>query len=293
MFIMLGYDGEEVSDIEATADYLKQANPDLFLTTVAYPIKGTAYYEEVADRVATPLDWAERTDRDLQVNGRYSRQFYDHATRWLVNEVNLHQAWQAGQRHPLRLGKLWLNAQRGRWGMRLTRHQRETGQTIHSSGRGWPAPDRASERLVDFTIHNSQFTIMPSSSAFDAFAADYDATFTHTALGQRLRRRVWRVLADYFQAGQTVLELACGTGEDAVWLAQRGLTVTATDGSAEMVRATAVKAQQNNLSHRITPHTTTFSQRERLLRTTHYAIRNTITPSATSAASTCWMTGDR
>ena len=143
MFIMLGYDGEEVSDIEATADYLKQANPDLFLTTVAYPIKGTAYYEAVADRVATPLDWAERTDRDLQVNGRYSRQFYDHATRWLVNEVNLHQAWQAGQRHPLRLGKLWLNAQRGRWGMRLTARQRETGQTIHSSGRGWPAPDRA------------------------------------------------------------------------------------------------------------------------------------------------------
>ena len=94
---------------------------------------------------------------------------------------------------------------------------------------------------------------MPSSSAFDAFAADYDATFTHTALGQRLRRRVWRVVADYFQAGQTVLELACGTGEDAVWLAQRGLTVSATDSSAEMVTATAVKAQQNNLSHRITP----------------------------------------
>jgi anaerobic magnesium-protoporphyrin IX monomethyl ester cyclase len=143
MFIMLGYDGEAVSDIEATADYLKQANPDLFLTTVAYPIKGTAYYEEVADRVATPLDWAERTDRDLQVNGRYSRQFYDHATRWLVNEVNLHQSWQAGQRHPLRLGKLWLNAQRGRWGMRLTHHQRESGQTIQGSGRGWPATDRA------------------------------------------------------------------------------------------------------------------------------------------------------
>jgi anaerobic magnesium-protoporphyrin IX monomethyl ester cyclase len=120
MFIMLGYDGEEVSDIEATADYLKQANPDLFLTTVAYPIKGTVYYDKVANRITTPLAWAERTDRDWQVDGRYSRQFYDHATRWLVSEVKLHQQWQAGERNLLRLGKLWLNARRGRFGMYFT-----------------------------------------------------------------------------------------------------------------------------------------------------------------------------
>ncbi len=145
MFIMLGYDGEEMADIEATAAYLKEANPDLFLTTVAYPIKGTAYYNAVADRVTTPLAWDARTDRDLQVNGRYSRQFYDHATRWLVNAVNLSKAWRAGQRHPLRLGKLWLNAQRGRLGMRLTQHQRESGQTADSSGRGWSAKERAAD----------------------------------------------------------------------------------------------------------------------------------------------------
>ena len=107
-------------------------------------------------------------------------------------------------------------------------------------------------------------------SAFDTFAADYDATFTHTALGQLLRRRVWHVLADYFQAGETVLELACGTGEDAVWLARRGLTVTATDGSAAMVKATAVKAQQNNLTHRIITHHISLQELP-----THYALRNT------------------
>lgn len=145
MFIMLGYEGEEVSDIEATANYLKQANPDVFLTTVAYPIKGTVFYDEVADRVTTPLDWDSRTDRDLQVNGRYSTQFYDHATRWLVNEVNLHKARQSGERNPARLGKLFLNAQRGRLGMRLTQHQRENGRTPDASGRGWPAEDRAAD----------------------------------------------------------------------------------------------------------------------------------------------------
>ena len=90
-------------------------------------------------------------------------------------------------------------------------------------------------------------------SAFDAFAADYDADFTHSPLGRMLRRRVWGVLADYFPAGQRVLELACGTGEDAVWLARRGVAVTATDGSAEMVRLTAVKAEQAQVARLITP----------------------------------------
>ncbi|MCB0241148.1 MAG: radical SAM protein, partial [Anaerolineae bacterium] len=67
MFIMLGYDGEDVSDIEATVDHLKKSNPDVFLTTVAYPIKGTKYHEAVDDRVYSGLHWEQRTDRDLGV----------------------------------------------------------------------------------------------------------------------------------------------------------------------------------------------------------------------------------
>lgn len=50
MFIMLGYPGETVPDIETTTWYLKVANPDVFLTTVAYPIKGTGYYNAVGER---------------------------------------------------------------------------------------------------------------------------------------------------------------------------------------------------------------------------------------------------
>jgi SAM-dependent methyltransferase len=89
-------------------------------------------------------------------------------------------------------------------------------------------------------------------TAFDAFAPDYDATFTHTRLGQLLRPRVWHILGQHFTAGQHILELACGTGEDAIWLAQRGVMVTATDGAVEMVRTTAVKAQQAGVSERVT-----------------------------------------
>lgn len=96
--------------------------------------------------------------------------------------------------------------------------------------------------------------VMPTldSTAFDAFAADYDDTFTHSTLGRLLRPRVWQKLAEHFTPGQRILELACGTGEDAVWLAQYGLHVTVTDGSAKMVQQTQAKAQTAGVSNQIT-----------------------------------------
>lgn len=90
------------------------------------------------------------------------------------------------------------------------------------------------------------------SAAFDAFAASYDSDFTHSLLGKLLRQRVWEVYARHFQSGQRVLELACGTGEDALWLAGRGVQVTATDGSAEMVRVARAKAAVAGLTPLIT-----------------------------------------
>ena len=148
MFIMLGYEGEEVSDIEATVEHLKESNPDVFLTTVAYPIKGTKFHTAIEDRIAAHLDWQARTDRDLQIRGRYSHRFYDHATRWMVNAVQLHQLRRRGLKSPrriLRAGKMLLNAQRGRLGMRLTQHEREGGGGQSGSGRGWPAKERAAD----------------------------------------------------------------------------------------------------------------------------------------------------
>jgi SAM-dependent methyltransferase len=78
--------------------------------------------------------------------------------------------------------------------------------------------------------------------AFDALAATYDASFTTTPLGTLLREAVWRRLDARFFSGDRVLELACGTGEDAVHLAHRGVRVVATDASAEMVETARRKA---------------------------------------------------
>ncbi len=124
MFIMLGYENEDVSDLEATTEHLKISNPDLFLTTVAYPIKGTPYHNQVSDRVLAPAGWEHVSDRDLSVRGRYSRRFYSFATRWMVNSVALHKEWH-GPRQPLRLAKTLANTVVGRAGMFATQRERE------------------------------------------------------------------------------------------------------------------------------------------------------------------------
>jgi anaerobic magnesium-protoporphyrin IX monomethyl ester cyclase len=124
MFIMLGYDGEEISDLKATVEHLKISNPDTFLTTVAYPIKGTRYYNKVAGNVTAVKDWKESSDRDLQISGRYSERFYNFATRWMVNEVALHKANRKGNANLIRKAKLFANVQIGKVGMALTKNER-------------------------------------------------------------------------------------------------------------------------------------------------------------------------
>ena len=63
---------------------------------------------------------------------------------------------------------------------------------------------------------------------FDDTAGDYDTTCSRSLLGTLMRRAVWRRLDACFSDGQRVLEVGCGTGEDAVHLAQSGISVLAT-----------------------------------------------------------------
>jgi radical SAM superfamily enzyme YgiQ (UPF0313 family) len=97
MFLMWGYEGEEMEDIEATVEHVKTSDPDIFLTTVAYPIKGTPYFEEVASRVVSNGAWAVSSDRDFRVEGRRSKEFYHNADQLLRAEVELHQLLTSAQ----------------------------------------------------------------------------------------------------------------------------------------------------------------------------------------------------
>lgn len=87
-----------------------------------------------------------------------------------------------------------------------------------------------------------------SAQAFDTLAATYDQTFSHTPLGQLLREATWRRIDAVFASGSHILEIGCGTGEDAIHLARRGVQVTATDASGAMVDATRHKADAAGVS---------------------------------------------
>ena len=90
-FIMLGYPGETEADIRETIHHLQDSDPDLFTITVAYPIKGTALYNEMEPSIHAQQDWEHRTDRDLDFKRQYPRKYYDYAVRWTVNSVHLHK----------------------------------------------------------------------------------------------------------------------------------------------------------------------------------------------------------
>ena len=123
MFIMLGYDGEGIEDLQATVDHLKRTEPDIFLTTVSYPIKGTPYYEQVASRLA-PQAWEESTDRDLVVRGRPVKTYYDFARRWMTAEVAKEQHWRKGRYASA--ARSASSALVGRIGMAVTANWRES-----------------------------------------------------------------------------------------------------------------------------------------------------------------------
>lgn len=73
--------------------------------------------------------------------------------------------------------------------------------------------------------------------AFDQIAEEYDAGFVDTAVGKMQRDVVWKYLEKTFEKKRNlrILELNCGTGEDAVWLASQGHQVLATDVSEKML----------------------------------------------------------
>jgi SAM-dependent methyltransferase len=92
---------------------------------------------------------------------------------------------------------------------------------------------------------------MHQAAPFDSLAADYDRSFTASLIGQRMRAAVWRRLDAAFRPGERVLELNCGTGEDAVHLGRRGVRVLATDTSPEMLAITRAKVERAGLTRQV------------------------------------------
>ena len=89
---------------------------------------------------------------------------------------------------------------------------------------------------VDGTISlasypESAYAVPAAGAAFDRIAPDYDRRFTDSLIGRAQRDAVWKVLTRTFRRDDKILELNCGTGEDAIYLASNGISVVALDAS--------------------------------------------------------------
>ena len=80
----------------------------------------------------------------------------------------------------------------------------------------------------------------PPAPAFDAIAGSYDDAFSDSPIGRAQRSAVWREMDREFHEGQSILEINCGTGIDALHLASRGVRVDAFDSAPGMI----ARAQQ-------------------------------------------------
>jgi len=93
-----------------------------------------------------------------------------------------------------------------------------------------------------------------AARAFDGIAADYDNLFTRSSVGLAQRAAVWKCAERIFTTKGHLLELNCGTGEDAIHFAQQGFHVTSCDVSPEMIVQAQRKAIEASVSDHIKFH---------------------------------------
>jgi len=84
-------------------------------------------------------------------------------------------------------------------------------------------------------------------SPFHQIAPRYAELWSETSRGRAQREQVWREIDRLFKAGDRVLDLGCGTGDDAVHLMSRGVSALGIDsapGMVEIARTRGVAAKR-------------------------------------------------
>lgn len=83
------------------------------------------------------------------------------------------------------------------------------------------------------------------SAAYDAIAREYDRQIEDD---EWMRRILWHRYMEIFRPGRHVLDVGCGTGADAVFLARHGVRVTGIDISSAMLEEARSRAALAGLS---------------------------------------------
>jgi radical SAM superfamily enzyme YgiQ (UPF0313 family) len=116
-FIMVGYPGEEWPDLRATVRLLRDTRPTQFSSTIAYPLPGTPFYEQVRALLVETPDWDYTAENRMMYQGRYSTRFH----RWVQRLLQREWLWarlRAGDEQASLLQRL--RALAALWVTRLT-----------------------------------------------------------------------------------------------------------------------------------------------------------------------------
>ncbi|HEY6505737.1 MAG TPA: class I SAM-dependent methyltransferase [Chitinophagaceae bacterium] len=103
-----------------------------------------------------------------------------------------------------------------------------------------------------------------AAAAFSKQAPLFDELYSGDTIIQYKRKRVRDHVMQYLAPHSHILELNAGTGEDAVFFAEQGHTVHATDISDAMLTKLKEKAGQHRLQMSIGNETCSFTQLEKL-----------------------------
>jgi len=90
------------------------------------------------------------------------------------------------------------------------------------------------------------------AEAYNRNADKYDEFIENNLNLMRMRHKVYSHVTSLLPQGARILDLACGTGTDAFWFAQRGYTVHGVDISDGMLNRAKEKAKQLGLESRAT-----------------------------------------
>jgi ubiquinone/menaquinone biosynthesis C-methylase UbiE len=111
---------------------------------------------------------------------------------------------------------------------------------------------------VKASLHNKNEEA--ASRAFDKQAPVFDELYSSNEIIQYKRQRVREHVLQHIPVSGNILELNAGTGEDAVWFAQHGYSVHATDISTVMLEELKKKTERAELPGKITSEQCSFTE---------------------------------
>jgi anaerobic magnesium-protoporphyrin IX monomethyl ester cyclase len=111
-FIQLGYLGEQLADLLATRKLIEQVAPDDIGVSVAYPLPGTKFYEQVKVQLGEKTHWQDSGDLAMMFRGAYDSTFYRRVHDLLHEQVALQQSSTARSQDEYERSRLALEA---RW----------------------------------------------------------------------------------------------------------------------------------------------------------------------------------